>query len=140
MPPIKVYHSAYQGKIAALLYVNADGGRFWPNASLILKKGQKSRTSHGRHPNCLNVSKKKPNVQSLRKYVSKCFLRATPMMKSIPKNYYTLKTVLKKSVCAVKAERSDFLVKMKNWKIQIGFQNFQNKYKLLTFGLISVVR
>ncbi len=26
MSPVKVYHSAYQGKIAALLYINADGG------------------------------------------------------------------------------------------------------------------
>ena len=41
MSPVKVYHSAYQGKIAALLYVNADGGEVLAECAVNTQKGTK---------------------------------------------------------------------------------------------------
>ncbi|MDM8541341.1 Uma2 family endonuclease [Desulfococcaceae bacterium HSG7] len=41
MSPVKVYHSAYQGKIAALLYINADGGEVLAECAVHTKKGTK---------------------------------------------------------------------------------------------------
>lgn len=41
MTPVKVYHSAYQGKIAALLYVNMGSGEVLAECAINTKKGTK---------------------------------------------------------------------------------------------------
>lgn len=41
MTPVKVYHSAYQGKIAALLYVNLGSGEVLTECAISTKKGTK---------------------------------------------------------------------------------------------------
>ena len=41
MSPVKVYHSAYQGKIAALLYLNTEGGEVLAECAIKTDKGTK---------------------------------------------------------------------------------------------------
>ncbi len=41
MSPVKVYHSAYQGKISALLYLNTDGGEVLAECAIKTDKGTK---------------------------------------------------------------------------------------------------
>jgi Uma2 family endonuclease len=41
MSPVKVYHSAYQGKIAALLYLNTQGGEVLAECAIKTDKGTK---------------------------------------------------------------------------------------------------
>ena len=41
MSPVKVYHSAFQGKIAALLYFNMDGGEVLAECAINTGMGTK---------------------------------------------------------------------------------------------------
>ncbi len=41
MSPVKVYHSAYQGKMAALLYINMNSGEVLSQCAINTKKGTK---------------------------------------------------------------------------------------------------
>ena len=41
MSPVKVYHSAYQGKISVLLYLNLEGGEVLSECAISTRKGTK---------------------------------------------------------------------------------------------------
>lgn len=78
MSPAKVYHSAFQGKIAALLYINIGKGEVLTECAIKTDKGTKVADVAWSSSERFKRSERKRNALLPPKSASKSFLKAIP--------------------------------------------------------------